>query len=141
MRNVVSKIKTSIKRPKRKAISEEDSFHLTETEVKNFLKILAKLTHSPEEIEDLEGEDREDGTLDIVILAASKLNELLKGGIDSLALPKLFKKALRVLRSFLKFVKTKKIPESFKNASIQSNPKRKGTTESNEGGNSGSKSN
>ena len=78
MSNVVSKIKTSSKRPKRKAISEEDSFHLTETEVENFLKILAKLTHSPEEIKDLEGEDREDGTLDIIILAASKLNELLK---------------------------------------------------------------
>ena len=31
MSNVVSKIKTSSKRPKRKAISEEDSFHLTET--------------------------------------------------------------------------------------------------------------
>ena len=93
MSNVESKIKTAERPSKRKHLSEEDTFYLKEVEVENFLQILSRVSHSEEELEELEtsegsGIDREDGTLDIIILAASKLHELLKGDIDALKLHK-----------------------------------------------------
>ena len=111
MSNVQSKIKSICEKLKRKTVSEEDILYLKEQEVENFLKIFIRLGNSDEEIEKEDvGKDSEDGTIDIIITATSKLNELLKGDIDSLRLPKLLKRSLKILRSFLNFIKTKKNP-------------------------------
>ena len=131
MSNVQSKIKSICEKLKRKTVSE-DILYLKEQEVENFLKIFIRLGNSDEEIEKEDvGQDSEDGTLDIIITATSKLNELLKGDIDSLRLPKLLKRSLKILRSFLNFIKTKKIPELLNNAKTEkSNAEGQKTTES-----------
>ena len=132
MSNVQSKIKSICEKLKRKTVSEEDILYLKEKEVENFLKIFIRLGNSDEEIEKEDvGQDSEDGTLDIIITATSKLNELPKGDIDSLRLPKLLKRSLKILRSFLNFIKTKKILELLNNAKTEkSNAEGQNTTES-----------
>ena len=137
MSNVESKIKTAERPSKKKHLSEEGTFYLKEVEVKNFLQILSRASHSEEELEELEisegsGIDIEDGTLDIIILAASKLHELLKGDIDVLKLPQILKKSLKILKAFIKFIKSKKILETFNNAPNEKATSGKETTESSE---------
>ena len=145
MSNVESKIKTAERPSKRKHLSEEDTFYLKEVEVENFLQILSRVSHSEEELEKLEtsegsGIDRENGTLDIIILAASKLHELLKGDIDALKLPQILKKSLTLLKAFIKFIKSKKILETFNNAPDKEVASGKETTEGNEVSSTSSKS-
>ena len=145
MSNVESKIKTEERASKRKYLSEEDTFYLKEVVVENFLQILSRVSHSEEELEELEtlegsGIDREDDTLDIIILAASKLHELLKGDIDALKLPQILKKSLKLLKAFIKFIKIKKIVETFNNPLDKEVTSGKETTEGNEVSNSSSKS-
>ena len=145
MSNVESKIKTEERASKRKHLSEEDTFYLKEVVVENFLQILSRVSHSEEELEELEtlegsGIDREDDTLDIIILAASKLHELLKGDIDALKLPQILKKSLKLLKAFIKFIKSKKIVETFNNPLDKEVTSGKETTEGNEVSNSSSKS-
>ena len=145
MSNVESKIKTEERASKRKHLSEEDTFYLKEVVVENFLQILSRVSHSEEELEELEtlegsGIDREGDTLDIIILAASKLHELLKGDIDALKLPQILKKSLKLLKAFIKFIKSKKIVETFNNPLDKEVTSGKETTEGNEVSNSSSKS-
>ena len=145
MSSVESKIKTAERPSKRKHLSEEDTFYLKEVEVENFLQILSRVSHSEEELEELEtsegsGIDRKDGTLDIIILAASKLHELLKGDIDALKLPQILKKSLKLLKAFIKFIKSKKILETFNNTPNEKTTIGEETTESSEVSSTSSKS-
>ena len=145
MSNVESKIKTAERPYKKKHLSKEDKFYLKEVEVENFLQILSGVSHSEEELEELEtlegsGIDREDGTLDIIILAASKLHELLKGDIDALKLRQIQKKSLKLLKTFIKFIKSKKILETFNNAPDKEVASGKETTKGNDVSSTSSKS-
>ena len=144
MSNVESKIKTEERASKRNHLSE-DTFYLKEVEAENFLQILSRVSHSEEELEELDtlegsGIDREDGTLDIIILAASKLHELLNGDIDTLKLPQILKKSLKLLKTFIKFIKSKKILETFNSGPDKEVTSRKETAEGNEVSSTSSKS-
>ena len=137
MSNVESKIKTAERPSKTKHLSEEDTFYLKEVEVENFLQILSRVSHSEEELEELEtsegsGIDRKDGTLDIIILAASKLH--------ALKLPQILKKSLKLLKAFIKFIKSKKILETFNNTPNEKTTIGEETTESSEVSSTSSKS-
>ena len=106
-----------------------------EKEIEIFLRVFVELIiKDPEKIENdiKKGIDREDGAgLDAILVAVSKLRELLKADIDSLNLPKFMKTSLRLLKTFLDFIKSTKIIESLKNASHKnSTKKRKKTDES-----------
>ena len=120
---------------KRKAKDETEILKFEEKEIEVFLKVFVELIiKDPEEIENniKNGIDREDGAgLDAILVAVSKLRELLKSDIDSLNLPKFRKISLRLLKTFLDFIKSTNITESLKNASHKnSTKKRKKTDES-----------
>ena len=132
MANVQSKLESSKKRKRENEIEIS-----IEKESEIFLKILVELvTTEPEETEKLmkEGIDNPDGPkLDAVLLAVSKLRELLKADIDSLNLPNFMKTSIKLLKTFLDFLNTRKILHSLKkkNGSNKNNSaKRIKTTES-----------
>ena len=132
MANAQSKL---TKQRKRKAKDETEILKFEEKEIEVFLKVLVELIiKDPAEIENdiKKGIDREDGAgLDAVLVAVSKIRELLKADIDSPNLPKFMKTSLRLLKTFLDFIKSAKIIESLKNASHKnSTKKRKKTDES-----------
>ena len=101
-----------------RALTTEDIGWVTQEEVGNFLKIFSKLINledpneSPEE-----GKDSKDGVADVVLFAVGRLSELLQCDIDSLKLPKVFKKTLKILKGFIDFLNAKRILESFQHAS------------------------
>ena len=120
---------------KRKAEDETEILKFEEKEIEVFLKVFVELIiKDPEEIKnDIKKDiDREDGAeLNAILVAVSKLRELLKSDIDSPNLPKFMKTSLRLLKTFLDFIKSTKIIESLKNASHKnSTKKRKKTDES-----------
>ena len=132
MANAQSK---STEQRKRKAEDETEILKFEEKEIEVFLKVFVELIiKDREETENdiKKGIDREDGAgLNAILVAVSKLRELLKGDIDSLNLPKFMKTSLRLLKTFLDFIKSTKIIESLKNASYKnSTKKRKKTDES-----------
>ena len=132
MSNVQSKI---AKDCKRKTESEEEISDMNVKEAEIFLKIFIELVNKdPEETEKEanSARDSEDGAvLDVILLAVSKLSELLRCDIDLLKLPKFLKSSLKILCAFLDFVKAKKTLETFRDAMPKiCDAKRKKTTES-----------
>ena len=130
MSNVQSKIAG---KRKRKTETEENISHIQQKEVEIFLKIFIELVNKePEEIEKEANtaRDSEDGAaLDVILLAISKLSELLRCDIDSLKLPNFLKSSLKILRAFLDFFKAKKKLESLRDATPKiCDAKRKKTT-------------
>ena len=106
---------------KRKAEIEIGNQHFEEKEVEIFLKIFVELaTKELEEIDKLveSSNDKTDGVaLDAIILAVSKLRELLKTDIDSLNLPNALKVSIKLLKTFIDFLKTLKDASSKKHSS------------------------
>ena len=98
---------------KRKAENQTDIQHFEEKEVEIFLKIFVELAiKEPEEIDKIieTSCDKTDGVvLDSIILAVSKLRELLKTDIDSLNLPHALKVSIKLLKTFLEFLNHSKI--------------------------------
>ena len=132
MSNVQSKI---AKDRKRKTESEEEISDINVKEVEIFLKILIEqVNKDPEEIEKeaYSARDSEDGAaLNVILLAVSKLSELLRCDIDSLKLPKFLKSSLKILCAFLDFIKAKKTLETLRDATPKiCDSKRKKTTKS-----------
>ena len=132
MSNVQSKI---AKDRKRKTESEEEISDINVKEVEIFLKILIEqVNKDPEEIEKeaYSARDSEDGAaLNVILLAVSKLSELLRCDIDSLKLPKFLKSSLKILCAFLDFIKAKKTLETLREATPKiCDSKRKKTTKS-----------
>ena len=120
---------------KRKTESEEEISDINVKEVEIFLKIFIELVNKDQEEIEKEANsarDNEDGTaLDVILLAVSKLSELLRCDIDSLKLPKFLKSSLKLLRAFLDFIKAKKTLETLRDATPKiCDAKRKMTTES-----------
>ena len=68
------------------------------------------------EAEKAESGDAVDGITDVVLFTATKLSELLQCDINSLALPKILKKALKILKALTNFLKAKDTLEAFKDA-------------------------
>ena len=93
---------------KRKAEIEIGNQHFEEKEVEIFLIIFVELAiKEPEEIEKLveNSNDKTDGAaLDAIILAVSKLRELLKADIDSLNLPHALKVSIKLSKTFIDFL-------------------------------------
>ena len=116
MANVESKLSM-----KRKAENQTDIQHFEEKEVEIFLKVFAELTiKEPEEIDEIieTSHDKTDGVvLDSIILAVSKLRELLKTDIDSLNLPHALKVSIKLLKTFLEFLNHSKILKTLKDDS------------------------
>ena len=106
---------------KRKNEIEIGNHNFEEKEVEIFLKIFVELLiKDPEEIEKLvENEnDKTDGAaLDAIILAVSKLRELLKADIDSLNLPHTLKVSIKLLKTFIDILNQSKILKTLKDAS------------------------
>ena len=87
--------------------------------MENFLKTFSTLINKdPNELDKSAetAQDSEDGAIDIIIFAASRLSKLLQCDIDSLRLPKLLKKSLKILRAFVDFIKAKKTIETIQDA-------------------------
>ena len=103
MANVESKLSR-----KRKAENQTDIQHFEEKEVEILLKIFVELAiKEPEEIDKIieTSYDKTDGVvLDSIILAVSKLRELLKTDIDSLNLQHALKVSIKLLKTFLEFL-------------------------------------
>ena len=116
MANVESKLSM-----KRKAENQTDIQHFEEKEVEIFLKVFVELTiKEPEEIDEIieTSHDKTDGVvLDSIILAVSKLRELLKTDIDSLNLPHALKVSIKLLKTFLEFLNHSKILKTLKDDS------------------------
>ena len=116
MANVESKLSM-----KRKAENQTDIQHFEEKEVEIFLKVFVELTiKEPEEIDKIieTSHDKTDGVvLDSIILAVSKLRELLKTDIDSLNLPHALKVSIKLLKTFLEFLNHSKILKTLKDDS------------------------
>ena len=116
MANVESKLSR-----KRKAEDKTDIQHFEEKEVEIFLKIFVELAiKEPEEIDKIieTSYDKTDGVvLDSIILAVSKLRELLKTDIDSLNLPHALKVSIKLLKTFLEFLNHSKKLKTLKDAS------------------------
>ena len=108
MANVESKLSR-----KRKAENQVDIQHFEEKEVEIFLKTFVELSiKEPEEINKIleNSDDKTDGVvLDSIILAVSKLRELLKTDIDSLNLPHALKVLIKLLKTFIDFLNQSKI--------------------------------
>ena len=116
MSNVESKLSR-----KRRAKNQIDIQHFREKEVEIFLKIFVELAiKEPEEIDKIieTSYDKTDGVvLDSIILAVSKLRELLKTDIDSLNLPHALKVSIKLLKTFLEFLNYSKILKTLKDVS------------------------
>ena len=105
---------------KRKAEIEIGKQHFEEKEVEIFLKIFVELAiKEPEEIDKLveSSNDKTDGVaLDAIILAVSKLRELLITDIDSLKLPNALKVSIKLLKTFIDFLNQSKLLKTLKDA-------------------------
>ena len=116
MTNIESKLSR-----KRKAENQTDIQHFEEKELEIFLKEFVELViKEPEEINEIieTSSDKTDGVvLDSIILAVSKLRELLKTDIDSLNLPHALKVSIKLLKTFLEFLNQSKILKTLKDAS------------------------
>ena len=123
MANVESKLSR-----KRKAENQVDIQHFEEKEVEIFLKIFVELAvKEPEEIDKIleNSNDKTDGAvLDSIILAVSKLRELLKTDIDSLNLPHALKVSIKLLKTFIDFLNQSKILKTLKDAPGKNWPSR-----------------
>ena len=106
---------------KRKTEIEIGNLNFEEKEVEIFLKIFLELViRDPEEIEKLveNANGKTDrAALDAIILAVSKLRELLKADIDSLHLPHALKVSIKLLKTFIDFLNQSKILKTLKDAS------------------------
>ena len=125
MANVESKLSR-----KRKAENQVDIQHFEEKEVEIFLKIFVELAiKEPEEVNKIleNSNDKTDGVvLDSIILAVSKLRELLKTDIDSLNLPHALKVSIKLLKTFIDFLNQSKILKTLKeNASSKKRSSKK----------------
>ena len=125
MANVESKLSR-----KRKAENQVDIQHFEEKEVEIFLKIFVELAiKEPEEINKIleSSNDKTEGVvLDSIILAVSKLRELLKTDIDSLNLPHALKVSIKLLKTFIDFLNQSKILKTLKeNASSKKRSSKK----------------
>ena len=90
---------------------------INEDDAQNFLKILSVLLLNNEvEAETEETGDSVDGITDVVVFTATRLSELLQCDINSLALPRLLKKSLKLLKAVANFLKSKDILEAFRDA-------------------------
>ena len=114
---------------KRKTEIEIGNLNFEEKEVEIFLKIFVELViKDPEEIEKLveNASDKTDGSaLDAIILAVSKLRELLKTDIDSLNLPHYLKVSIKLLKTFVDFLNQSKILKTLKDASSKKHSSKK----------------
>ena len=117
---------------KRKTEIEIGNLNFEEKEVEIFLKIFVELViKDPEEIEKLveNASDKTDGAaLDAIILAVSKLRELLKADIDSLNLPHYLKVSIKLLKTFVDFLNQSKILKTLKDASSKKHSSKKRKT-------------
>ena len=101
----------------RRPLRLEESIEINEDEAQNFLKILSLLLLNKEvEAEKTETGDSVDGITDTVVFAAERLSKLLQCDINSLSLPKILKKSLKLLKAVANFLKSKDILEAFKDA-------------------------
>ena len=117
MSGVLSKESTGLKLRKRRALTAEDTVEISEDEAQNFLRILSVLILNKEvEAEKEETGDAVDGTTDVVLFTVTKLSELLQCNMNSLALPKILKKALKILKALSNFLKAKDTLKAFKDA-------------------------
>ena len=90
---------------------------INEDDAQNFLKILSVLLLNNEvEAEKEETGDSVDGITDVVVFTATRLSELLQCDINSLALPRVLKKSLKLLKAVANFLKSKDILEAFRDA-------------------------
>ena len=125
MANVQSKLANN---RKRKAENETEILIFEEKELEVFLKIFVELIiKDPEETEKLIKEeiDRPDGVgLNTILLAVSKLRELLKGDIDSLKIPNFMKTSIKLLKTFFDFLNASKLLKTLKDASSKKVPLR-----------------
>ena len=116
---------------KRKAEIEIGNQHFEEKEVEIFLKIFVELAiKEPEEIDKLieSSYGKTDGVaLDAIILAVSKLRELLKTDIDSLNLPHALKVSIKLLKTFIDFLNQSKLLKILKDASSKKRSSKKCT--------------
>ena len=106
---------------KRKAEVNIEYQNFEKKEVEIFLKIFVELAiKEPEDIKKLveSSYGKTDGAgFDAIILAVSKLTELLKTDIDSLKLPNALKVSIKLLKTFLDFLNQNKLLKSLNNAS------------------------
>ena len=108
MSGVLSKEDSAVRPLKRRALRKEDFIEISEDEAQNFLKILSVLLLNKEnESENEETTDNVDGIGDVVIFTATRISELLLCDIDSLKLPKILKKSLKILKALTDFLKAK----------------------------------
>ena len=114
---------------KRKAEIEIGNQYFEEKQVEIFLKIFVELAiKEPEEIDKLveNSNDKTDGiALGAIILAVSKLRELLKTDIDSLNLPNALKVSIKLLKTFTDFLNQSKLLKTLKDASSKKRSSKK----------------
>ena len=124
MANAESKLAT-----KRKAEFKIGNQHFEEKQVEKFLKLFVELAiKEPEEIDKLveTSNDKTDGAaLYAIILAVSKLRELLKADIDSLNLPHTLKVSIKLLKTFIDFLNQSKLLKTLKDASSKKRSSKK----------------
>ena len=124
MANAESKLAT-----KRKAEFKIGNQHFEEKEVEIFLKIFAALAiKEPEEIDKLvetSNGKTDSAALDAIILAVSKLRELLKADIDSLNLLHTLKVSIKLLKTFIDFLNQSKLLKTLKDASSKKRSSKK----------------
>ena len=124
---------------KRKAEVNIEYQNFEEKEVEIFLKIFVELAiKEPEDIKKLveSSYDKTDGAgFDAIILAVSKLRELLKTDIDSLKLPNVLKVSIKLLKTFLDFLNQSKLLKSLKDASSKKHSNEKHKTDEGSGQN------
>ena len=106
---------------KRKAENQIENQHYEEKEVEIFLKIFVELAiKDPEDIDELieSSYDKTDGVaLDAIILAGSKLRELVKTDTDSLNIPHALKVSIKLLKTFIDFLNQSKLLKTLKDVS------------------------
>ena len=117
MSGVLSKEDSAARPLKRRALRKEDIIEISEDEAQNFLKILSVLLLNKEnESENEEATDKVDGIGIVVTFTATKISELLQCDIESLQLPNILKKSLKILRALVDFLKAKETLSAFTDA-------------------------
>ena len=117
MSGLLSKEDSPPKIKKRRPLRVEDPIEISEDEAQNFLKMLSVLLlNNDVEAEKVESGDSVDGIGDVVVFTATRLSELLQRNINSLSLPKVLKKSLKILRALANFLKAKETLEAFRYA-------------------------
>ena len=101
----------------KKALEDLHKTNINNEEIERFLKIFSiKIDQEENALAESKADNSEDGVIDIILIIATKIKGLLEGDIDSLNLPKVLSKSLKMLKVLVSLFKLRDAKNKNKHA-------------------------